>query len=42
MIASTNITNTENFSFIGFLVFRLLSRKILFTNRKGNRNGNRQ
>ena len=34
MIASTQITNT----FIAVLVFKLLSRKVLFISRKGNRN----
>ena len=34
MIASTQITNTEIFAFIGVLVFKLLSRKVLFINRK--------
>ena len=38
MIASTQITNTENFGFIAVLVFKLLSRKVLFINRKDNRN----
>ena len=38
MIASTQITNTEIFAFRGALVFKLLSRKVLFINRKGNRN----
>ena len=38
MIASTPITNTEIFAFIADLVFKLLSRKVLFTNRKNNRN----
>ena len=30
MIVSTQITNTENFAFIAALVFKLLSRKVLF------------
>ena len=34
MIASTQITNTEIFAFISVLVLKLLSRKVLFTNRK--------
>ena len=34
MIASTQITNTEIFTIIAVLVFKLLSRKVLFTNRK--------
>ena len=38
MIALTQITNTENFAFIAVLVFKLLRRKVLFINRKGNRN----
>ena len=38
MIASTQITNTEIFAFIAVLVFKLLSRKVLFMNRKDNRN----
>ena len=38
MIASTQITNTEIFVFIAALVFELLNRKVLFINRKDNRN----
>ena len=38
MIASTQITNTEIFAFIAVLVFKFLSCKVLFINRKGNRN----
>ena len=38
MIASTQITNTEIFTFIASLVFKLLSRKVLFINRKDYRN----
>ena len=34
MIASTQITNTEIFTIIAVLVFKLLSRKVLFTKRK--------
>ena len=34
MIASTQLTNTEFFRFIAVLVFKLLSRKVLFINRK--------
>ena len=34
MIASTQITNTEILAFIAALVFKLLSRKVLFINRK--------
>ena len=37
MIGSTHITNTEIFALIAFLVFKLLSRKVLFINRKDNR-----
>ena len=36
MIASTHITNTEIFTFIGVLVFKLLSRKVLLISRKDN------
>ena len=38
MIASTRITNTEIFAFTAVLVFKLLSRKVLFINKKDNRN----
>ena len=38
MIASSQITNIEIFAFIAVPVFQLLSRKVLFINRKGNRN----
>ena len=38
MIALTKITNTEIFAFIAVLVFELLSGKVLFINRKNNRN----
>ena len=38
VIASAQITNTKIFAFIAVLVFKLLSRKILFINRKNNRN----
>ena len=38
MITSTQITNTEIFAFISVLVWKLLSRKVLFTNTKDNRN----
>ena len=34
MITSTQITNTEICAFISVLVLNLLSRKVLFTNRK--------
>ena len=36
-IASTQIKNIEILAFIAVLVFMLLSRKVLFINRKGNR-----
>ena len=38
MITSTQITNTEIFAIIAALVFKLLSRKILFINKKDNQN----
>ena len=38
MTASLQITNNEICAFIAALVFKLLSRKILFKNRKDNRN----
>ena len=38
MITSTQITKTEIFAFIAVLVFKLLNFKVLFINRKGNRN----
>ena len=38
MIASTQITNAKIFAFIVLLVFKLLSLKVLFINRKGIRN----
>ena len=38
IIASTQLTNTEIFAFIAVLVFQLLSLKVLFINRKDNRN----
>ena len=34
MIASTQITNTDIFAFTAVLVFKLLSRKVLFIDRK--------
>ena len=40
MIPSTQIINTEMFAFIAVVAFRLLSNKILFVNRKDNRNYN--
>ena len=38
MMTLTQIANTEIFAFIAILVFRLLSRKVLFINTKDNRN----
>ena len=38
MMTLTQIVNTEIFAFIAILVFRLLSRKVLFINTKDNRN----
>ena len=38
MITSTQITNTEIFAFIAVLVFKLMSRKVLYINRNDNRN----
>ena len=38
MIASTQITDTEIFAFIAVLDFKLLCRKVLFINRKDNKN----
>ena len=38
MIALTQITNADIFAFIAALVFKLLSREVLFINRKDNRN----
>ena len=37
MTASAQITNTEIFAFTAVLVIKLLSRKVLFINRKDNR-----
>ena len=37
MIALTQITNTAIVALIAVLVFKLLSRKVLFKNRKDNR-----
>ena len=34
MFASTLITNTESFTFIAVLVFKLLSHKVLFINKQ--------
>ena len=38
MIALTQITNTEIFAFIAVLDVDILNRKVLFINRKDNRN----
>ena len=38
MIVSTQITDTEIFAFIAVLIFKLLSRKVLFINKNDNRN----
>ena len=38
MIVLTQITSNEIFAFVAVLVFKLLSRKVLFTNRKDNKN----
>ena len=38
MIALTQVTNTEVFAFTAVLVFKSLSRKVLFIDRKDNRN----
>ena len=38
MIASIQLTNTEIFALIIVQVFKLLKRKVLFINRKDNRN----
>ena len=38
MIPSTHMTNFEIIAFIAVLAFKLLTRKILFINRKDNRN----
>ena len=38
MIASTQTTNTDIFALIAVLVCKLLSRKVLFINRKHKRN----
>ena len=38
MIASTQITSTEIFTFIAVLVLKLLSHKVLFTIKKNNEN----
>ena len=41
MIVSTRITNNEVFALIAVLVVKLLSRKVLFLNRKDNKNTRR-
>ena len=38
MMASTQRTNIEIFAFIAVLVFKLLRRKVLFINKKDNKN----
>ena len=38
MIASTQITNTEVFAFIGALMLKSLGCKVLFINSRDNRN----
>ena len=38
MITSAQITNTEIFTFVAVLDFKLLMRKVLFINRKDDRN----
>ena len=38
VIASKQITNTDIFAFIVVLILKLLSRKVLFINRKDNKN----
>ena len=38
IVALTQIRNIENFAFITVLIFELLSRKILFVNRKDKNN----
>ena len=38
MLVSTQITNTEILTFVVVLVFKLLSCKVLFLDRKDNRN----
>ena len=37
-MASTQIADTEIFAFIAVLVFKLSNRKVLFINRKDNKN----
>ena len=38
MIDSTQLTKTESFALIVALVFQIMSRKVLFINKKYNRN----
>ena len=38
MITLIQITNTEIFTFVAALAFKLMSRKVLFIKRKDNRN----
>ena len=38
MVVSTQTRNIEILAFIGFLVLKLLSRKVLFINRTDKRN----
>ena len=38
MIATTQITTAEIFAFLAVLVFKLMSRKVMFINRKDNGN----
>ena len=38
MFASTQITNNASFAFIAVLVFKLLSLKVLFINKKDDGN----
>ena len=38
MIATAQIANIESFAFIFVLIFKLLIRKVLFTDRKDYRN----
>ena len=38
MIGLTQITNTEIFTFMAVLVFKLLSRQVLFVSGQDNRN----
>ena len=38
MITSKQVKDTDIFAFIGVLVFKLMSHKVLFINRKNKRN----